>query len=105
MFSYCAEKLKGPADKNAERYSLLQKLTMTEPDAKTLEIVFNVGALQGAPQLADYTQDPPSKWLQRIIICPCLATEMKVTPSQSQECCGSDVKSGLAYLQTGGCLD
>ena len=60
---------------------MLRKLTFREPDSSTLELIFAVADLQGAPRLVELDQLPPSKWLQRIIICPCAATKLKVDSS------------------------
>ena len=74
-----AGKQHGPSKRMAERYSMLRKLTFREPDASTLELVFAVADLQGAPRVVELGQLPPSKWLQRVIICPCAATDLRVS--------------------------
>jgi len=66
-----------PRDKSAERYSLLRKLTLTEPDAQTLELVLTVADMQGAPRVVEVGQKVPPRRLQCIIISPCAATEIK----------------------------
>lgn len=68
-----------PRDRNAERYSLLRKLTITEPDSRTLELNFTAPERQGALRLTPpgKSSKNSSKRLQRIIIYPCPATEIK----------------------------
>ena len=67
-------------DKTAERYSLLRKLTITEPDSRTLELNFTVSDKEGAPRIPDHTVKASRRsWrLERISITPCSATEIKV---------------------------
>ena len=77
---------------------MLRKLTFREPDASTLELIFAVADLQGAPRVVELGQLPPSKWLQRIIICPCAATELKVNSSKKTDVSKSAPhKSALLY--------
>lgn len=68
-----------PRDKMAERYSLLRKLTITEPDSRTLELNFTVSDKEGAPRITDHTVKASrrSRRLERISITPCSATEIK----------------------------
>ena len=68
-------------DKMAERYSLLRKLTITEPDSRTLELNFTVSDKEGAPRITDHTVKASrrSRRLERISITPCSATEIKAS--------------------------
>ncbi len=68
-------------DKMAERYSLLRKLTITEPDSRTLELNFTLSDKEGAPRITDHTVKASrrSRRLERISITPCSATEIKAS--------------------------
>ncbi|CAD7695984.1 unnamed protein product [Ostreobium quekettii] len=68
-----------PRDRNAERYSLLRKLTITEPDNHTLELNFTAPDKQGPAPIAhpNRSNKSSSKRLQRIILSSCNATEVK----------------------------
>lgn len=71
-----------PRDKMAERYSLLRKLTITEPSPNVLELNFTVADKEGAPRIAEQQNMGSGKTrqrrLERIAISPCSATEIKV---------------------------
>ena len=69
-----------PRASNAERYSLMRRLTVTEPDADTLELCFDTTGKEGAARLAPKGRQPPKavKRLQQLSISPCAATELKV---------------------------
>ena len=75
-------KHQSPRDKNAERYSLLRKLTITEPSPNVLELNFTVAAKEGAARIAEQQNVGSGKTrqrrLERIAISPCSATEIKV---------------------------
>ncbi len=69
-----------PRDSGAERYSLKRKLTVTEPDAETLELCFATAQGEGVPRIKQplkRRQRQPLR-LQRLIITPCNATDLKV---------------------------
>ena len=68
-----------PRASNAERYSLMRRLTVTEPDADTLELCFDATGREGAARLAPRGRQPPKavKRLQHLSISPCAATELK----------------------------
>lgn len=68
-------------DKTAERYSLLRKLSMSEPDSRTLEISFALANSQQMP-LLESGQQRPVRQLKMIIISPCPASHTKVDPPQ-----------------------
>ncbi|BDA42755.1 probable vacuolar protein 8 at N-terminal half [Coccomyxa sp. Obi] len=68
-----------PRDSGAERYSLMRKLTVTEPDAETLELCFATAQGEGAPRIKQplkRRQRQPLR-LQRLTITPCNATDLK----------------------------
>ena len=69
-----------PADARAQRYSLLGKLMLTEPNQDTLDVSFVVGGSgEGAAQLADARGAEKSlRRLHRLLITPCAASELKV---------------------------
>ena len=69
-----------PRASNAERYSLMRRLTVTEPDANTLELCFDTTGKEGAARLAPKGRQPRKaiKRLQQLSILPCAATELKV---------------------------
>lgn len=71
-----------PRDKTAERYSLLRKLTITEPSPNVLELNFTVADKEGAQRIVEQQNLGSSKAkqrrLERIAISPCSATEIKV---------------------------
>ena len=75
-------KHQSPRDKHAERYSLLRKLTITEPSPNVLELNFTVADKEGAPRIAEQQNLGSGKIkqrrLERIAISPCSATEIKV---------------------------
>ena len=75
-------KHQSPRDKNAERYSLLRKLTITEPSPDVLELNFTVADKEGAPRIVEQQNQGSGKAkqrrLERIAISPCSATEIKV---------------------------
>lgn len=70
-----------PRENGAERYSLVRKLTVTEPDAETLELSFAVSDSKGAAQLKQPLKRRRSvnQRLQRISIAPCAAADLKVS--------------------------
>lgn len=72
-----------PRDKMAERYSLLRKLTITEPSPNVLELNFTVADKEGAPKIAEQQNlgngKTKQRRLERIAISPCSATEIKVS--------------------------
>lgn len=74
-----------PRDKTAERYSLLRKLTITEPSPNVLELNFTVADKEGAQRIVEQQNLGSSKAKQRrlekIAISPCSATEIKVCPT------------------------
>lgn len=78
----------------AERYSLLRKLTITEPSPHVLELNFTVADKEGAPRIAEQQNLGSGKTrqrrLERIAISPCSATEIKVraVPVATDLCCG-----------------
>ena len=69
-----------PADARAQRYSLLGKLVLTEPNQETLDVSFVVGGSgEGAAQLADVHGAGKSlRRLHRLLVTPCAAGELKV---------------------------
>ena len=82
-------KHQSPRDKNAERYSLLRKLTITEPSPNVLELNFTVADKEGAPRIAEQQNLGSGKArqrrLERIAISPCSATEIKVITVQAEQ--------------------
>ncbi|KAK9817315.1 hypothetical protein WJX72_012543 [[Myrmecia] bisecta] len=78
---FASSHMPSPRDRTAERYSLLRKLTITEPDSKTLELNFTVSDKEGAMRVTDAGVRLPAKAkarrLERIMIVPCSATEIK----------------------------
>ncbi|KAL3152213.1 hypothetical protein ABBQ32_001299 [Trebouxia sp. C0010 RCD-2024] len=70
-----------PRDKTAERYSLLRKLTITEPSPNVLELNFTVADKEGAQRIVEQQNLGSSKAKQRrlesLAISPCSATEIK----------------------------
>lgn len=73
-----------PRDKTAERYSLLRKLTITEPSPNVLELNFTVADKEGAQRIVEQqnlgSNKAKQRRLERIAISPCSATEIKVCP-------------------------
>ncbi len=71
-----------PRASNAERYSLMRKLTVTEPEAETLELCFDMTGKEGAGRLAHAGSRRPkaARRLQQVAISPCAATELKASP-------------------------
>jgi hypothetical protein len=70
-----------PRENGAERYSLMRKLTVTEPHAETLELCFAMGDCEGAHQIKETLrrrQKHLNIRLQRLTINPCNATDLKV---------------------------
>ena len=70
-----------PRASNAERYLLMRKLTVTEPNADTLELCFDATGKEGAARLAQSGAKKPKavKHLQLVSISPCSATELKAS--------------------------
>jgi hypothetical protein len=70
-----------PRASNAERYLLMRKLTVTEPNADTLELCFDATGTEGAVRLAHNGAKRPkaAKHLQLVSIYPCSATELKAS--------------------------
>lgn len=70
-----------PRASNAERYLLMRKLTVTEPNADTLELCFDATGKEGAAKLARAGARNPRavKHLQLVSISPCSATELKAS--------------------------
>lgn len=68
-----------PRDRNAERYSLLRKLTITEPNNRTLELSFVAPDKDGPAPISQpgRTGRAVAKRLQKITLSPCSATEVK----------------------------
>ena len=79
---FVGNKHQSPRDKNAERYSLLRKLTITEPSPHVLELNFTVADKEGASRITEQQNIGSGKTrqrrLERIAISPCSATEIKV---------------------------
>ena len=75
-----AGKQGSPRDRSAERYSLLRKLKLAEPDARTLELVFTVADREGAQMVSEAANPMKNRdrRLERVLISPCPATELKV---------------------------
>eukprot|EP00891_Asterochloris_glomerata_P007776 jgi/Astpho2/7776/fgenesh1_pg.00117_%23_7_t len=69
-----------PRDKMAERYSLLRKLTITEPDSRTLELNFTVSDKEGAPRITDHTGA-----IMRMLTRMHLEREFKIGPTNRQQ--------------------
>ena len=72
-----------PRAGNAERYSLMRKLTVTEPETDTLEICFDTTGKEGADRLLHAGSRKPKavRRLQQLSIAPCAATELKASPN------------------------
>ena len=73
-----------PRARDAERYGLLRKLTVTEPGADTLELCFDTMGKGGAERLAQEggRRARAARRLQQVSISPCAATELKARPLQ-----------------------
>lgn len=63
-------------DRNAERYSLLRKLTIVEPDSHSLEVNFTASEKNGVKQIEKGGKSK-NRRLQKLFISPCSATEVK----------------------------
>ncbi len=74
-----------PRDSGAERYSLMRKLTVTEPNAETLELCFATAQGEGVPRIKQplkRRRRQPLR-LQRLTITPCNATDLKVVHTRA----------------------
>lgn len=76
----CACRQASPRESGAERYSLMRKLTVTEPNAETLELCFVMAECEGAPQIREPLKRRQKQLhrLLRLTITPCNATDLKV---------------------------
>ena len=59
----------------------MRKLTVTEPEADTLEMCFDTMGKDGADRLQAGSRTPKTaRRLQHVSIAPCAATELKASP-------------------------
>ncbi len=91
-----------PRENGAERYSLVRKLTVTEPDAETLELSFAVSDGKGAAQLMEplKRRQKGNQRLQKLCIAPCAATDLKVGNLWGRACTHLHVVNGARFLVT-----
>jgi len=70
-----------PRASTAERYSLMRRLTVTEPDADTLDVCFDMTGKDGADRVVKAGSKRPkaARRLQQVSISPCAATELKAS--------------------------
>ena len=76
----CACRQASPRESGAQRYSLMRKLTVTEPNAETLELCFVMAESEGASQIREPLKRRQKQLhrLLRLTITPCNATDLKV---------------------------
>lgn len=65
-------------DRTADRYSLLRKLSIAEPDPQSLELSFTASDRNGVKQVEKGGKSK-NRRLQRLFISPCAATEVKAS--------------------------